>query len=138
MFVKFSREFCGWDKFSKITLMVGMFLFVTGYAWILGIALIIYSILKNKSTNAYRKNKEKFVFENIERNFYHKINNFKQNMKFNNIKIKKYKPIEKLKEKRKYIITSCPKCTQKLRLPRGKGKIIVTCSRCCSEFRLKT
>jgi len=138
MSVKFFREFYGWDRLSKITLMLGIFLFVTRYAWILGTALIIYSIWRSKATNVQGRNKEKFVFENIERNFYHKINNFKQNMKLNNIKIKKYKPMEKLREKRKYIITSCPKCTQKLRLPRGKGKIIVTCSKCCSEFRLKT
>ena len=136
MSVKFSREFYGWDRFSKITLIVGIFLFVTGYAWILGTALIIYSIWRSKSTNVQGRNKEKFVFENMERNFYSKMNNFKQGLKTN--KIKKYRPIEKLKEKRMYIITSCPKCAQKLRLPRGKGKIIVTCSKCCSEFRLKT
>lgn len=138
MSVKFSREFYGWDRFSKTTLIVGIFLFATRYAWILGTALIIYSIWRSKSTNILGRNKEKFIFENLERSFNHKINNFKQNMRFNNTKIKKYKPIEKLKEKRKYIITSCPKCAQKLRLPRGKGKIIVTCSKCCSEFRLKT
>jgi len=138
MFVKFSREFYGWDRVSKITLVVGIFLFITGYAWILGAALIIYSIWRRKSTNVHGRNKEKFVFENMERNLHYKINKFKQDMKLNKSKIKKYKPTEIFKEKRKYIITSCPKCTQKLRLPRGKGKIIVTCSKCRSEFRLKT
>jgi hypothetical protein len=136
MSVKFSREFYGWDRFSKIALIVGIFLFVTRYVWILGTALIIYSIWRSKSTNVQGRNKEKFAFESMERNFHSKINNFKQAMKTN--KIKKYKPIEKIKQKRMYIITICPKCAQKLRLPRGKGKIIVTCSKCCSEFRLKT
>lgn len=136
MSVKYFREFYGWDRFSKIALIVGIFLFVTRYAWILGSALIIYSIWRSKSTNIQGRNKEKFVFETMERNFHSKINSFKQGLKTN--KIKKYKPIEKLKQKRMYIITICPKCAQKLRLPRGKGKIIVTCSKCCSEFRLKT
>ena len=142
MYVKSSRELYGWDRFSKVTLIVGIFLLVTRYVWILGIALIIYSIWRSKSTNLHGRNNEKFVFENIERRFYHKIKNFKQDFKENikliNTKVKKYKPIEKLKEKRNYIITNCPKCKQKLRLPRRKGRIIVTCSKCFSEFRLKT
>ena len=108
----------------------------------LGTALIIYSIWRSKSTNLRGRNNEKFVFENIERRFYLKIRNFKQDFKQSikliNNKIKNYNPIEKLKENRKYIITNCPKCKQKLRLPRRKGKIIVTCSNCFSEFRLKT
>jgi hypothetical protein len=136
MSVKFSSEYYGWDRFSKIILVVGIFLFVTGYAWILGTAIIIYSIWRSRSTNIAGRNKEKFYFEIIERNFHNKINRFKEKMKLR--KFKKYRPMDKLKEKRKYIITSCPKCAQKLRLPRGKGKIIVTCAKCCSEFRLKT
>lgn len=147
MFAKFFREFYGWDRFSKITLMVGIFLLVTRYSWILGIALIVYSIWKNKLIKVHWRNNKKFVFESTKRSFYHKIDNFNKNIKLHNIvkymellntKIKKYKPMEKLKERRKYIITSCPKCAQKLRVPKGKGKIIVTCSKCCSEFRLKT
>lgn len=138
MHVKLARIFYGWDRLSKITLMVGILLVVTGYAWILGIALILYSIWRSKSTNIHGRNNEKFVFENMEGNIYRKINNFKQSLKLFNNKIKKYKPIDKLKEKRDYIITSCPKCKQKLRVPRGKGKIVITCSKCCSDFRLKT
>ncbi|GEM_PF-252671 len=142
MHVKSSRELYGWDKFSKVILIVGVFLFVTRYAWFLGIALIIYSIWRSRSTNVRGRNNEKFVYENIERRFYYKINSFKYNLKHYikliNIKIRQYKPIENFKEKRKYIITNCPKCKQKLRLPRKKGKIIVTCSNCGSEFRLKT
>ena len=138
MSVKFSREFYGWDRFSKITLMVGIFLVATRYAWVLGATLIIYSIWRSKSTNVFRRSKEKFVFENMERNFYYKIKSFKRDLKLNNIKIKPSKYLEKLKNRRMYIVISCPKCSQKLRLPRGKGKIIVTCSKCCSEFRLKT
>lgn len=138
MNAKFARIFYGWDRLSKITLTIGILLLVTRVSWILGIALIFYSIWRTKSTNIHGRNNEKFVFENIEGNFYRKINDFKQSLKLFNTKIKQYKPIEKLKEKRKYIITNCPKCKQKLRLPRGKGKIVVTCSKCCSEFRLKT
>lgn len=133
MFVKCSKAFYDWDKLTKTILFIGIFLLITRYAWILGTTLIIYSIWRSRWTNVNTRNKEKFVFEDIEKTFYHKINYFKEN-----VKIKKYKPVEKFKEKRKYIITSCPKCTQKLRLPRGKGKIIVTCSKCSSEFRLKT
>ncbi|MCJ7690623.1 MAG: hypothetical protein MUO60_15090 [Clostridiaceae bacterium] len=142
MSVKFAREIYGWDNFSKTTLMVGIFLFVTGYGWILGTALIVYAILRNKSTNVHGKNSERYIFESIKRNFNHKVKDLKEAMKQylkqNNNKIKKYNPMDKLREKRKYIITSCPKCTQKLRLPRSKGKIIVTCSKCGSDFRLKT
>lgn len=158
MSVKFSREFYGWDRFSKITLVVGIFLFVTRYAMILGTALIIYSIWRSKSTRVRGRNNKKFVFENTKRGIHHNMDNLKKNIKIINIKkniglinnkikkdielinnkIKKYKPMETLKERRKYIITSCPKCQQKLRLPKGKGKIIVTCSKCSSEFRLKT
>lgn len=138
MYVKFSRIFYGWDRFSKISLIAGILLLITGYAWTIGAALIIYSIWRNKSINVHGRNNEKFVFQNMERNFYYKINNLKQRLKLNNIKIKRNKILNKLREKRNYIITSCPKCSQKLRLPRGKGKIIVTCSKCCSEFRLKT
>jgi len=138
MFVKSSRELYGWDKFSKVVLIIGILLLVTRYAWILGTALIIYSIWRSRSTNVQGRNNERFVYENIERRFYYKLNNLKQSMKLINNKIKQFKPIEKLKERRKYIITICPKCKQKLRLPRRKGKIIVTCSKCCSEFRLKT
>jgi len=138
MYVKFSRMFYGWDRLTKITLIIGILLLITGYAWILGAGLIIYSIWKNKSTNVGFRNNEKFVFQNIERSFYYKVHNLKQRFKLNNIKIKKNNLLKKLREKGKYIITSCPKCSQKLRLPRGKGKIIVTCSKCCSEFRLKT
>ena len=140
MFVKSSRELYGWDKFSKVLLILGIliFLFVTKYAWILGTTLIIYSIWRSRSTNIHGRNNEKFVYENIERRFYYKFKNFKQSIKLINNRIRQYKPLEKLKEKRKYIITICPKCEQKLRLPRKKGKIIVTCSKCCSEFRLKT
>lgn len=138
MFVKSSRELYGWDKFSKVLLILGIFLFVTKYAWILGTTLIIYSIWRSRSTNVHGRNNEKFVYENIERRFYYKFKNFKQSIKLINNRIRQYKPLEKLKEKRKYIITICPKCKQKLRLPRKKGKIIVTCSKCCSEFRLKT
>jgi hypothetical protein len=142
MYVKSSREIYGWDRLSKVTLIVGIFLLITRYAWILGTVLIIYSIWRSKSTNLQGRNNEKFVFENIERRFYHKIkdfkHDFKQNVKLINTKFKNYKPIEQLKEKRKYIITNCPKCKQKLRLPRRKGRIIVTCSKCFSEFRLKT
>lgn len=142
MYVKSSREIYGWDRLSKVTLIVGIFLLITRYAWILGTVLIIYSIWRSKSTNLQGRNNEKFVFENIKRRFYHKIkdfkHDFKQNVKLINTKIKNYKPIEQLKEKRKYIITNCPKCKQKLRLPRRKGRIIVTCSKCFSEFRLKT
>jgi hypothetical protein len=138
MYGKFSRIFYGWDRLSKITIVVGILLLVTGYAWTLGAALIIYSFWRNKSTSVGGRNNEKFVFENMERNFYYKISNLKQRLKLNNIKITKNKLLKKLNEKRRYIVTSCPKCSQKLRLPRGKGKIIVTCSKCCSEFRLKT
>ncbi|MBU3146231.1 hypothetical protein [Clostridium sp. CF012] len=156
MSVNFAREFYGWDGFSKVILFVGILLLVTGYAGVLGTALIIYSIWRSKSLKANGRNNKKFVFESTKRGFDHKMSNIKKNMKLINIKkniellnikesmellnakIKKYKPIEKLKERRKYIVTSCPKCAQKLRLPKGKGKIIVTCSKCCSEFRLKT
>ncbi|MBU3112054.1 hypothetical protein [Clostridium lacusfryxellense] len=142
MYVKSSRELYGWDRLSKVTLIVGIFLIITRYAWILGTALIIYSIWRSKSTNLRGRNIEKFVFENIERRFFLKITNFRQDFKESvkviNNKIKNYNPIEKLKENRKYIITNCPKCKQKLRVPRKKGKIIVTCSKCFSEFRLKT
>jgi hypothetical protein len=138
MYGKLSRIFYGWDRLSKITITLGILLLITGYAWALGAALIIYSFWRNKSTNVRGRNNEKFVFENMERNFYYKINNLKQRLKLNNIRITKSKLLKKLSEKRKYIVTSCPKCSQKLRLPRGKGKIIVTCSKCCSEFRLKT
>ncbi|MGH4124860.1 MAG: hypothetical protein ACREV6_18215 [Clostridium sp.] len=147
MSVNFAREFYGWDGFSKIILLIGIFLFVTGYAWILGTALIIYSIWRSKSIKMSGRNNKKFVFEITKGSFHHKMDIFKKNMNLINIKkdmeilkamIKKYKPMEKLKQRRKYIVTSCPKCAQKLRLPKGKGKIIVTCSKCCSEFRLKT
>ena len=73
MSVKFSREFYGWDRFSKITLMVGIFLFVTRYAWILGTALIIYSIWRSKSTKVHGRNNKKFVFENTKRSFHYKM-----------------------------------------------------------------
>ena len=142
MHVKSSREIYGWDKFSKVTLVVGIFLLVTKYLRFLGIVLIIYSIWRITSTNVNKRSNEKFVYENIERRFYYKVEIFKkrlkQDMKSINTKVRQYKPIEKFKEKRKYIITNCPKCKQKLRLPRKKGKIIVTCSNCSSEFRLKT
>lgn len=147
MSVNFAREFYGWDRFLKIILFVGIFLLLTGYSWILGTALIVYSIWKSKSIKVHGRNNKRFVFENTKRSFHHKMSDFKKNMKLINIKknmellnakIKKYKPMEELKERRKYIVTSCPKCAQKLRLPKGKGKIIVTCSKCCSEFRLKT
>jgi len=142
MFVKSSRELYGWDRFSKVTLLVGIFLIVTRYMWILGAALIIYSIWRSRSTNMRGRNNEKFVYENLERNFHNKINNirqnFKQDIKLISIKIRKYKPIENLKERREFLITNCPKCKQKLRVPRRKGKIIVTCSKCSSEFRLRT
>jgi len=130
--------FYGWDKFSKVALIIGILLLITGYAWTIGAALIIYSILRNKSNQAGFRNNEKFVFQNMERSFYRRINSLKQSLKLNNIIIKKNNLLRKLREKGKYIITSCPKCSQKLRLPRGKGKIIVTCSKCCSEFRLRT
>ena len=138
MYVKFSRMFYGWDKFSKVALIIGILLLITGYAWTIGATLIIYSILRNKSNQAGFRNNEKFVFQNMERSFYRRINSLKQSLKLNNIIIKKNNLLRKLREKGKYIITSCPKCSQKLRLPRGKGKIIVTCSKCCSEFRLRT
>jgi hypothetical protein len=142
MYVKSSKELYGWDRLSKVTLILGICLIITWYALILGAALIVYSIWRSRSTNLHGRNVEKFVFENIERRFYHKITNLKQDLKKSveliNNKIKKYNPIVKLKENRKYIITNCPKCKQKLRLPRKKGKIIVTCSNCFSEFRLKT
>ena len=141
MFVKSSRELYGWDKFSKVTLVIGILLLVTR-SWILAAALIIYSIWRSRSTNIRGRNNEKFVYENIERKFHYIIKNFKQSFKQNMInfksKIKKYKPFEKFKENRNYMITYCPKCNQKLRIPRRKGKIIVTCSKCSSEFRLKT
>ena len=147
MSVKFSREFYGWDRISKITLIVGIFLFVTGYAWILGTAIIIYSIWRSKSTKLQGRSNKRFVFESTKRSFHRKIIDIKSNINSINImkniellngKLMKFNPVEKLKERRKYIITRCPKCDQKLRLPKGKGKIIVTCSKCCSEFRLKT
>ncbi|MBU3189907.1 zinc-ribbon domain-containing protein [Clostridium bowmanii] len=158
MSVKFSREVYGWDRFSKISLTVGIFLFVTRYAMILGIAIIIYSIWRSKSSRVRGRNNTKFVFENTKRGVHHNMDNLKKNIKLINIKknmelinkkikndmelisnkIKKYKPMESLKQRRKYIITSCPKCQQKLRLPKGKGKIIATCSKCSSVFRLKT
>ncbi|MBU3175527.1 zinc-ribbon domain-containing protein [Clostridium estertheticum] len=141
MFVKSSKELYGWDRFSKVTLLLGMFLLVTR-SWILAVALIIYSIWRSRSTNMSRRSNEKFVYENIERNFHYKIKDFrqrfKQNIKNFKIKIKKYKPLEQFKEKRNYMITYCPKCRQKLRVPKRKGKIIVTCSKCSSEFRLRT
>jgi len=151
MFVNFAREFYYWDKFSKIALFLGIFLFVTGYAWFLGIALIMYSIFRSKSIKLNGRNNKNIkgslndIMDNFKKN--NKLNDIIKNIKLNDIKkniesintkIKKYSPIESLKERRKYIITSCPKCSQKLRLPKGKGKIIVTCSKCSSEFRLKT
>jgi hypothetical protein len=147
MSVKFSREFYGWDRFSKMTLIVGILLFVTRYAWILGLALIIFSILRSKSTKLNGVNNRKFVLESTKRRLHFKMKDFKKKLDLKNIKknmelfgnkIKKYKPMEKFKDSRKYIIINCPKCEQKLRLPRGKGKIIVTCSKCSSEFRIKT
>ncbi|MCB2356001.1 zinc-ribbon domain-containing protein [Clostridium estertheticum] len=141
MFVKSSKELYGWDRFSKVTLLLGIFLIVAR-SWILATALIIYSIWRSRSTNMSGRNNEKFVYENIERNFHYKIKNFRQSFKQNikkfKIKIKKYKPLEQFKEKRNYMITYCPKCRQKLRVPKRKGKIIVTCSKCSSEFRLRT
>lgn len=140
MSVKFSREFYGWDSFSRITLVIGLFFFVTGFASILGAILIVYSIWRSKSKNLQGRNSERYIFESMKINCYYKISNLIQRLKQNlkKRKIIKYKPMEKFREKRKYIITNCPKCAQKLRLPRAKGKIIVTCSKCASEFRLKT
>ncbi|MBU3180000.1 hypothetical protein [Clostridium psychrophilum] len=142
MHVKSSRKIYGWDKFSKVTLIVGICLLLVSHLRFLGIVLIIYSIWRITSTNVNKRSNEKFVYENIERRFYYKVEIFKkrlkQDMKSTNRKVRQYNPLEKFKEKRKYIITICPKCEQKLRLPRKKGKIIVTCSNCSSEFRLKT
>ena len=141
MFVKSSRELYGWDRFSKVILVIGILLLVTR-SWILAAAFIIYSIWRSRSTNMRGKSNEKFVFENIERNFHYRIKNLRQSCKENikNLKnkIKEYKPVEQFKEKRNYMVTYCPKCSQKLRVPKRKGKIIVTCSKCNSEFRLKT
>ncbi|MCB2307488.1 zinc-ribbon domain-containing protein [Clostridium estertheticum] len=134
MFVKSSKELYGWDRFSKVTLVLGIFLIVAR-SWILAAVLIIYSIWRSRSTNMSGRNNEKFVYENIQRNFYYKIKDFRQSFKQN---IKKIKPLEQFKEKRNYMITYCPKCRQKLRVPKRKGKIIVTCSKCSSEFRLRT
>ncbi|WP_443661508.1 hypothetical protein [Clostridium sp.] len=142
MFVKSSKELYGWDIFSKVTLLVGIFLLVIRYSPILAAALIIYSICKSRSTNMHVRNNNKFVYENIEKKYHYKIknikHNFKENIKEIKNKIKKYKLLERFKEKRNYIITYCPKCRQKLRVPRRKGKIIVTCSKCNSDFRLRT
>ncbi|MGK0465952.1 hypothetical protein [Clostridium sp.] len=142
MTVKTAREFYESDSFLKITFTVGIFLIVTRYLWILGVALIVYSIWRSRSISAHMGNNERYIIENIKTKFNHKLKDLKRNMKQymqqNNNKIKKYKPMDKLRERRKYIITNCPKCTQKLRVPRDKGKIIVTCSKCGSEFRLKT
>jgi hypothetical protein len=142
MTVKTAREFYGSDSFLKIIFIVGIFLIVTRYLWILGVVLIVYSIWRSKSIIVHGGNNESYIKENIKRNFNHKLKDLKQTMKEymqqNNNKIKKYNPMDKLRQKRKYIITNCPKCTQKLRVPRDKGKIIVICSKCGSEFRLKT
>lgn len=148
MSVKFSREFYGWDRFSKVTLIVGLCLLLNKYTWIWAITLIIYSLWRSKSRNVNRRIKEEVAFENFENYFWNKINKFK--FKFNkvnrlkrnkilgSIRLNPFNAINKLKEKRKYIIISCPKCSQKLRLPRGKGKIIVTCAKCGCEIRLRT
>jgi len=149
MSVKFSREFYGWDRFSKITLIAGIFLFITRYPMILGTMLIIYSIYRSKSSRVRGRNNKKFVFVNTKRGILRNMDNFKKNMKLINNKIKKdielinnkiKKDIElinnKIKKDIKLINNKIKKYKPMETLKERRKYIITNCPKCQQKLRL--
>lgn len=118
------KDCYGFDKLSKVLLIVGLILMLIPIRafWILGLTVVIYSDWRAFSKNKYKRYQELQSFMNFSGIF----GQWKSEIKDRMYNLKNYK------------VFKCPNCSQKLRVPRKKGKMIITCSKCGREFKARS
>lgn len=132
MNANYNNHIYGWDKLSKVILVVAIILSFSRTGKIIGGILVVYAFWRSRSKDIDKRTKECMEFENL-------IYNIKSAFQCEGgLKSTVYNLKEKIKKRKYFIITRCPNCSQKLRLPKGKGNILVTCPRCSCKFKLNT
>lgn len=110
----------GTDKLNMVILCVGFAAsllssfvrgsLLSGIAWIISYALMIWAIFRTLSRNTHKRYQEN-------RRFLLLLDRFKD-------------------RQNRYFI--CPRCHQTVRVPRHKGKIAITCPKCRERFERRT
>lgn len=140
MFKNFFHGRYGVDNLSLALLVAGTLFLSFRSLWIVGMAMLGYSIFRafSRDTNKRYQELRKFnaAFKGIKPfldRFMMGINDaFKLvKRKFNNYKMR-------YEQRKDFAFVKCPKCSSTLRLPKKIGKLKVTCPVCKIEFIKKT
>lgn len=117
----------GNDQLNRFLMILVLVFFVfsvfgSGFFYLLGLALLIYTYFRMMSKNTYRRS--------LENNRYLKYE----------FKVKQFFAARKrdMQQKKTHHIYRCPSCRQKIRVPRGKGKIEIRCPKCSQTFIKKS
>lgn len=140
--MKFLQGSYGIDILSILLFLIGLFLNMFKFTYILGIAFIILGLYRALSKKTYLRKTELNKFIGISNKFLSKFNkSLPYNLpvyNLNNLSFIFTKFDNYLKQRKHYKIVKCPICAQKLRLPKGKGKVVITCSKCHNKFDSKS
>lgn len=120
----------GQDELSRFLFMTGLIMMILSrfpylhLLYILGYALLVWSLIRTLSRNIYKRQ--------MERNRYFSIKN-KVTQKF-----RLYKKIWLDRKTHRYY--KCPSCRARIRIkkPRKRKKIMVTCPKCRQSFEKRT
>ena len=122
----------GNDEFNRFLSIVAIVCFILsffgtlctplGYAYWLGLAILIYTIIRSLSKNIRVRSKERDFYVNIKS----KIVGF--------FKLQ----VRRIKEGKTSKFYRCPKCRTIIRVPKGRGRIQITCPKCRQQFIKRT
>lgn len=117
LFTVLSRGFIGKNADASLVFLILYLVF-----YVVGIALMVYTMFRMFSRKVGKRQAENTRFLYQQNRLKRKWNGMKQQWK----------------ERKTHRYFRCPKCRLKLRAPKGKGKIRITCSRCGEKFIKKT
>lgn len=105
---------------SLVLLLLGMFL--NGFLYYLGLALLIWSYFRMLSRNIHKRYAENQKYLQLEG------------------RVKKWFGKYRLRfdQRKTYRYFRCPRCHQELRVPRGRGRISINCPKCGTSFIKKS
>ena len=105
---------------SLVLLLLGMFL--NGFLYYLGLALLIWSYFRMLSRNIHKRYAENQKYLQLEG------------------RVKKWFGKYRLRfdQRKPYRYFRCPRCHQELRVPRGRGRISINCPKCGTSFIKKS
>lgn len=120
---RFMQGRYGSDQLNRFLMILALILMVMSmfgvpFAYLLGIACMVYAYFRMFSRNIYKRRMENSAYMKYEYKVKQKLATWKRDMK----------------QRKTHHIYRCPSCKQKIRIPKGRGRIEIRCPKCCHTF----